>query len=191
MQTAEKEAITRLLVAHDAGERAAFDRLLELVYPDLRRIAARQLARLNPGDTLNTTALVHEAYLKMVDQTSVGWQDRAHFYAVSARAMRQIIIDYTRKRMRQKRGGGVVPIRLDERQIAIDQQSDRLVALNDALERLSRLNERLTHVVECRFFAGLTHEETASALGISVRTAQRDWLKARAWLRRELSPDAG
>lgn len=181
-----REGVTQLLIAYRDGDREAFDRLVPMVYDDLRRIARRQLRRGGAGHTLDTTGLVHEAYLKLVDPAKVDWQDRGHFLAVSARAMRQVIIGYARKRSAEKRGGGERPVTLDEAQIAIDEQADRLLALDRALERLGERDERLARVVECRFFAGLSEEETAQALGVSLRTAQRDWMRARAWLKEEL-----
>ena len=185
--TAHQGEITRLLIAHRDGDRMAFEELVPLVYEDLRRIARRQLARHRAQGTLNTTALVHEAYLKLVDQTRVEVNDRNHFFAIAARAMRQIIIDYARKRTAQKRGGGQFPVSLDNIQIPVAAQADTLLAIDDALERLSALNERLTRVFECRYFAGLTDQETAEALSMSLRTVQRDWMKGKAWLRRELA----
>lgn len=182
----DPEGVTQLLIAYRDGDRDAFDRLVPLIYDDLRRIARRQLRRGRPGQTLNTTGLVHEAYLKLVDPAKVDWQDRGHFLAVSARAMRQVIIGYARKRSAGKRGGGERPVTLDEAQIAVDDQADRLLALDRALERLGQHDERLVKVVECRFFAGLSEQETAQALGVSLRTAQRDWMRARAWLKEEL-----
>jgi RNA polymerase sigma factor (TIGR02999 family) len=181
-----QEGVTQLLIAYRDGDREAFDRLVPMVYDDLRRIARRQLRRGRPGHTLDTTGLVHEAYLKLVDPAQVDWQDRGHFLAVSARAMRQVIIGYARKRSAEKRGGGERPVTLDEAQSAIDDQADKLLALDRALERLGERDERLARVVECRFFAGLSEEETAQAVGVSLRTAQRDWMRARAWLKEEL-----
>lgn len=177
--------VTELLIAYRDGEKGAFDRLLPMVYDDLRRIARRQLGR-SRNQTLSTTGLVHESYLKIVDQTRVNWQDRGHFLAISARAMRQVIITYARRRGALKRGGGERAVTLDENRIAIADQAERLLALDQALERLGKRNERLAKVVECRFFAGLSEEETAEALGVSLRTAQRDWMRARAWLKQEL-----
>ncbi len=188
-QTANQGEITNLLIAHRDGDRQAFEDLVPLVYEDLRRIARRQLGRHRAQGTLNTTALVHEAYLKLVDQTRVEVNDRNHFFAIAARAMRQIIIDYARKRNAQKRGGGVRPISLDKVQIAVTEQAEMLLTIDSALERLSALNERLTRVFECRYFAGLSEQETADALAMSLRTVQRDWMKGKAWLRRELAAE--
>ena len=179
--------VTELLVAYRQGDREAFDQLLPLVYDDLRRIARRQLGRGNPDRVLDTTSLVHESYLKLVDGSRVDWQDRSHFLAVAARAMRQVVIGYARRRGAAKRGGGQVETTLDEGRIAIDGQAEWLLALDAALTRMGDKNPRLAQVVECRFFAGLSEEETATALGVSLRTAQRDWMRARAWLQEELS----
>jgi RNA polymerase sigma factor (TIGR02999 family) len=178
--------VTELLIAHGRGDAAAFDRLLGLVYEDLRRLAHRQLRRGPPGQTLDTTALVHEAYLKLVDQTRVHWQDRGHFLAVSATAMRQILIDYARSRVRQKRGGGAEHVSLDEARVAATHEAEQMIELDLALQMLAKIEPRLVRVVECRYFAGFSEQETADALSVSLRTAQRDWLRARAWLREQL-----
>jgi RNA polymerase sigma factor (TIGR02999 family) len=180
--------VTELLLAHGRGDAAAFDRLVGLVYDDLRRLARGQLRRMRPGQTLDTTALVHEAYVRLVDQRRVPWQDRGHFLAVTATAMRQILIDYARARTRHKRGGGAVPATLDEAQIGVAGDAEALLEINRALERLGEIDPRLVRVVECRYFAGYSEQETATALGVSLRTAQRDWLRARAWLREALRP---
>lgn len=179
--------ITELLIAHREGDPEAFERLVPLVYDDLRKIAHFQLARLRPGRTLNTTALVHEAYLNMVDQTRVQVNDRRHFFGIAARAMRQILVDHARRKSAAKRGGGVPPISLTRVQVGVPQQADLVLAIDEALEKLSSLNERLMRVFECRYFAGLTAQETAEALDMSLRTVQRDWTKTKAWLRRELA----
>ena len=181
------DEITEFLIAHRDGDTDAFEQLVPLVYDDLRGIAHQQLSRMRPGQTLNTTALVHEAYLKLVDQTRAEINDRAHFFALAARAMRQIVIDYSRHRAAAKRGGGVRPVSLDTMEIAVVEQAEELLAIDEALNRLSRLNERLTRVFECRFFAGLTEKETAEALTLSLRTVQRDWMKGKAWMRHELA----
>lgn len=179
--------VTELLLAYREGDREAFDLLVPLVYQDLRRIARRQLGRGNPDRVLDTTALVHESYLKLVDNGRVDWQDRAHFLGVAARAMRQVVIGYARRQGAAKRGAGSHQTTLDDgHHIAIDGQAEWLMALDGALARLGEKNPRLARVVECRFFAGLSEEETASALGVSLRTAQRDWMRARAWLQEEL-----
>ena len=166
------------------------DRLFPLVYDQLRRIAHRRLQDERPGHTLGTTGLVHETYLKLVDQTRVEWRDRSHFFRVASMAMRRILVDYARRDRALRRGGGLDRVALDEDAAAIeasiDARGERLLALDEALERLAAVNERLSQVVECRYFGGLTEEETAEALGTSSRTVQRDWAKARGWLYLEL-----
>lgn len=183
--------ITRLLLAHREGDAEALRSLMPLIYTDLRRLARRQLYDRRSGNTLDTTSLVHEAYLKLVDQSRASWQDRGHFFAVAALAMRQIIVDYARRAQAKKRGGKEPLRSLEGVQIAVEAQADTLVELDEALRRLASLGERLTRVVECRFFAGLTEEETAQALGVSVRTVARDWKRARAWLRHEMRSPSG
>lgn len=181
-------SITDLLQQASEGEREVLDELLPLVYDELRGIAHNQLRAERPGHTLNTTALVHEAYLKLVDQTRVEWKNRAHFYAVAARAMRRILVDYARKRGRQKRGGDAIRVPLETDLMAFSSsQSDALQALDESLQRLETINPRHGRVVECRYFGGMTVEETAAALDISPATVSRDWQFARAWLKRELS----
>jgi RNA polymerase sigma factor (TIGR02999 family) len=182
--------ITDLLAEWRDGDGAALDRMLPLVYEELRRIAQRQLRGQRAGHTLNTTALVHEAYLKLVDQTSAAWADRAHFFGVAARAMRQVLINHAHKHATAKRGGRWRRIPLNEAVLAVEEQADMVLALDEALTRLAGLNERLSRVVECRFFGGMTEDEVATALGVSDRTVRRDWLKARLWLYTELVEDA-
>ena len=166
--------------------REALEELVPLVYDELRRMAHRQLAARAPGATLQTTGLVHEAYLKLVDQSRARWSDRAHFLAVASLAMRHVLVDRAKARLAQKRGGGRVRVSLDEERIAADDQPEALLQLHEALERLAAVEPRLARVVECRFFGGLTHEEIAESLGITVRTVERDWAKARVLLRRAL-----
>jgi RNA polymerase sigma factor (TIGR02999 family) len=180
--------ITQLLIdlRGAGGDGAAMDRLLPVVYEELRRIARRQLGGERPDHTLSTTALVHEAYLRMADQTRLEWQDRAHFFAAAAQAMRRILVDYARRHRAEKRGGGRAQVTLDDAMVAAGERADQLVALDEALTRLAALDPRLARVVECRFFAGLTEEETAEALGITDRTVRRDWVKAKGWLLAEL-----
>lgn len=187
----ESDAITEALCAMRNGAPDAMDRLAPLVYEQLKRIAHRQLRAEPVGHTLSTTALVHEAYLKLVDQTRAEWQDRGHFYAVASGAMRRILMDYARRYRAARRGGGdngraLQPVALDEADIPVAERADALVALDEALERLARFDGRQARVVECRFFGGLTEEETAAALGISQRTVAREWVTARGWLYQEL-----
>lgn len=185
MRTSQE--ISRLLVAFGDGDREAFDRLIPLVYAELHQIARRQLRQLRPGDTLGTTGLVHEAYLKLVDQTRASWRDRNHFFSIAARAMRQILVDYARHKHAEKRGGDAAAVTLDEEHVAAVQPDEVwLLDLNAALERLAEIEPRLARVVECRFFAGYTQDETAEALGVSTFTVWRDWTLARAWLHAEL-----
>ena len=183
--------ITGLLIAWRAGDQDALNELFPRVYDELRRIAHRRLGREREGHTLGTTALVNEAYLKLVDQTRAEWTDRAHFFAVAARVMRRILVDYARRHQAQKRGGANKPVTLDDDAVAnatlvADERADMLVALDEALTRLAELDERLSRVVECRFFGGLTEEETANALSVTARTVRRDWVKAKGWLHQAL-----
>jgi RNA polymerase sigma factor (TIGR02999 family) len=178
--------ITGLLLAWRAGDRDAFDRLFPLVYDELRRIAHRQLRGERGEHTLGTTALVHEAYLKLVDQTRAQLTDRAHFFAVAARAMRRILVDYARRHRAVKRGGALGQVSLDDATLLAAERADALVALDEALDRLADVDTRLSQVVECRFFGGLDEEETAEALAVTSRTVRRDWVKARTWLAREI-----
>jgi RNA polymerase sigma factor (TIGR02999 family) len=180
--------VTALLDAYRAGDRAAFDRIVPIVYADLRRLARAQLRRLRPGDTLDTTALVHEAYLKLVDQRPGALQDRGHLLAVSAVAMRQLLVDHARRRLRDKRGGGAIHSPIEDEAYRIGRDVRAVLDVDLALQKLAEVDARQARVVECRYFAGLSESETAEALGVSVRTAQREWLKAKAWLRRELRP---
>ena len=178
--------ITRLLRAHRAGDRGAFDELVTRVYEELRRMARQQLWRAGARRSLDTGALVNEAYLRLVEQDGVDWQNRAHFYAVTARAMRWIVVDQARRHCARKRGGGQRCITLSPELADFAEGAEAVLAVNDALDRLASFNERLARVVECRFFAGMNDEEIAEALGVSSRTVQRDWLRAQAWLRRSL-----
>jgi RNA polymerase sigma factor (TIGR02999 family) len=186
-----RDRVTELLLGCRGGDREAFDRLFPLVYDDLRAVAMKQLRREPVGHTLGATALVHEAYVRLVDINRVEWRDRAHFLAMSARAMRRILVDYARKHRAARRGGGAIPVTLDDAMIAVEQDPDRLIDLDTALEGLAKLNERLARVVECRFFGGMSDKETAEALGVTERTIQRDWLKARGWLFEALGSPGG
>lgn len=169
------------------GDPEALDRLLPLVYDELRVLARSQLRSENPAHTLSATALVHEAYLRLCDREQLTPGDRRHFFAIAAQSMRRVLIDYARARNRKKRGGGVNPTTLDELAFLTDEAADELLSLDDALGRLAQANARAAQVVEQRFFAGLTLEETANVLGVSMKTVQRDWILARAWLRKEIA----
>ena len=183
----ERADITGLLRELSQGHHEALDRLMPIVYDELRRIAHGQLRDERPGHTLSTTALVHEAYFKLVDVRRMEWRDRAHFFAMAARLMRRILIDYARGKKREKRGGDAVHVQLTEAfDVPGPVAADDLVALDEALARLEAQSERQCRVVECRCFAGLSLEETAQTLGISVATVKRDWDFSRAWLNREL-----
>ena len=181
--------ITDALLAYGAGDEAAYDRLVSLSYPELRRIASRQLGPGRPGATLNTTGLVHEVYLKLVDQSRARYEDRNHFFAVMARAMRQVIVDHARRRSADKRGGGVAALELDESRAVAGVTADLefVLGLDRVLEQLREIDERMVRVVECRFFCGYTEQETAEVLDMSLRSVQRTWQRARGWLKRELS----
>lgn len=178
--------ITQMLGRLQEGDPHLLDALFPLLYDPLKVMALKQLQGERSDHTLNATALVHEAYLKLVDQKSVSWQNRAHFFAVAAQAMRRILIDYARGRMAEKRGGGQALVTFNEEAIARTARADELVALDSALVRLAELDERQARVVEYKFFGGLKHEEIAHVLGVSIQTVHRDWRFARAWLGREL-----
>ena len=198
MEAAAQHAITEALGEVRDGVPGAMERLVPLVYADLSRIAHRQLGLEVAGHTLSTTALVHEAYLRLVDQTRARWEDRVQFFAVAAHVMRRVLIDHARRYRAARRGGAQPrPVSLDAidsadaASLAAGERAEVLLALDDALERLAVLDERQARIVECRFFGGLTTEETAQALGVTTRTVERDWVKARGWLYQELRNDAG
>ncbi len=183
--------MTQLLAEASGGNVEALNRLVPLVYDELRKIAHAQLRRERAGHTLNTTALVHEAYVKLVDQDRVEWRDRTHFYGVAAQAMRRILVNYAEARRAQKRGGGSEKVPLDESLVALDDaQLDELLALDQALNRLQAFNPRGARVVEYRFFAGLQHDEVAEIMELSTVTVRRAWSAAKSWLRQELSVGA-
>ena len=186
MDGAPTAEVTRLLRAWGGGDRAALDRLTPLIYGELHQIARRSMNREEPGNTLQTTALLNEAYLKLVDVTGVSWQDRAHFFAVSAQIMRRILVDAARARGSQKRGGGAVRLELNESIDGIPERGSQLVVLDDALETLAQFDTRKVKVVELRFFGGLSLDETAEVLKVSSNTVMRDWNHAKAWLLHEL-----
>ena len=179
--------ITERLLALRGGDKEALNQLVPLVYGRLRAMAHARLTGRDPGASLDTTALVHEAYLRLVDQSRVEWRDRQHFFAVAALAMRQIVVDRARRRGALKRGGGVSVALLDEAASGVEPRAEEILALDQALKRLGALNERLVKMVELRFFAGLSIEETAEALGVESRTVNRDWRVARALLFQMLS----
>ena len=176
------EEVTGLLLAWGEGDRAALDRLLPLVYDELRQLAHRELRGERPGHTLSTTALVHEAYLRLVDQGRARLESRRHFLSVAARMMRRVLVDEARKRRAQKRGGGAVHLPIEEATEVVTSPDTELLALDDALTALEAFDPGLGRLVELRYFAGLTLEETATVLGVSTTTAWRDWQVARAWL---------
>lgn len=180
------DSVTELLAASRAGDRGAMERAFAAVYGELHGLAHRQRARSRPGDTLSTTVLVHEAFLKISQGAAVAVQDRQHFFALAARAMRQILVDAARSRVADKRGGGALPVELLEGDASVDAVAVDVVALDRALDRLEAVDAQLARLVEGRFFAGLTDAELALALGRNERTIRRDWQRARAFLLREL-----
>ncbi len=188
--TSSQQAVTEWLVAWSHGDEAALDQIIPLVHDELRRLARRFMRR-ERGQravrTLQTTALVNEAYLRLIDAQRVQWQDRAHFFAIAARLMRRILVDYARAQNYAKRGGGLMTISLDEAPMLAAERSPDLVALDDALNTLAATDERKSRVIELRFFGGLSVEETAEVLKVSPDTVMRDWRLAKAWLLRELS----
>jgi RNA polymerase sigma factor (TIGR02999 family) len=181
------DPVTALLRSVRGGDREKLDRLVDVVYDELRRIAHIRLMAERPGHTLSTTALVHETYLKLVDQTKAEWRDRAHFFAVASMAMRRILVDHARKHRTLKRGGKRKRVSLDAANLSVEERADTLIELDRALTRLAEIDERLSRVVECRFFGGMTEEETAEALGVTARTVRSDWATARGLLYLELS----
>jgi len=193
-ETGEPESITEMLLAAERGDRAALEACFPLVYDELRVIARRQRRVWHGNATLNTTALLHETYLKLVGQNRLGATSRAHFFAIAATAMRHILCNYARDRTRKKRGGGIQEVSLKHIELASaqpefsDEAAESLVALGEALARLAQVDKRQSQVVECRFFAALSVEDTARALDISPATVKRDWTFARAWLLREMQP---
>ena len=187
MSKSSDQDVTHLLIQWSRGDSAALEALVPLVYDELRRLAQVYLSREKQSHTLSSTALVHEAYLRLVKQKEVTWQSRAHFFAVAARMMRRILVDHARHHGYAKRGGGAVTISLDETVAAAPERELDLVALDDALEALAKLDERQSRMVELRFFGGLSIEETSEVLGVSTPTVKREWASARAWLYREIS----
>jgi RNA polymerase sigma factor (TIGR02999 family) len=182
------QQVTRLLVAWSGGDQAALEELTPLVYGELRRLAHHYIGRERPGHTLQTSALVNEAYLRLVGQKDIDWQSRAHFYGIAARLMRQVLVDYARRRGYAKRGGGALRVSLDEALAVSEERAAEVVALDEALEDLAKLDPRQGQIVELRFFGGLSIEETAEVLGVSPGTVMADWTVAKAWLRRAIKP---
>jgi RNA polymerase sigma-70 factor, ECF subfamily len=187
MTVSSTHEVTQLLKAWTAGDEQALEKLTPLVYRQLHRVAQHCMAGERPGHTLQTTALVNEVYLRLVDCGQINWQDRAHFFAVSAQLMRRILIDFARSRGYQKRGGGAPQVSLDQVPSVCNEPDANLVALDDALQALAAVDERKEKVVELRFFGGLSVEETAEVLRVSPDTVARDWRLAKVWLLRELS----
>jgi RNA polymerase sigma-70 factor, ECF subfamily len=185
--SASSQNITRLLLDWRNGDQTALDRLMPLVYEELRRMANHYMRNERRGHTLQTSALVNEAYLRLVDHENIEWQNRAHFFGVAAQAMRRILVDHARSRNYQKRGGGAQQVSLDEAMTLAEDRAAELLALDEALQELAKMDERKSRVVELRYFGGLSLEETAEALGVSVPTVTRDWSTAKAWLMREMT----
>ena len=183
---AASHEITERLRLAQQGDRAALDEVFTLVYDELHRLAQAQRRRWSGDSTLDTTALVHEAYLKLVGQQDAGWNDRGHFLAVASRAMRHLLVNYAERRRAAKRGGGAAPVSLDDFNPVSEEVADEVIALHEALERLATVSDRQVRVVEARFYVGLSIEETAQALEISPATVKRDWQLAGAWLHREI-----
>jgi len=186
MQTHSPKEITRLLVAWGDGDESALEELTPLVHEELHRLAHHYMGHERPGHTLQTTALVNEAYVRLIDWKNVRWQNRAHFFAVSAQLMRRILVDFARSRGYQKRGGGALATTLDDAAFVSNEKGAEMVALDEALVSLAELDARQSKVVELRFFGGLSNEEAAEVLKVSPGTVRRDWSLARAWLHREL-----
>jgi RNA polymerase sigma-70 factor (ECF subfamily) len=185
--TPTSHEVTQLLLAWSEGDKQAFDRLVPLVYDELRRLARNYMRKERAGQTLQTTALIYEAYVRLIDANRVEWQNRAHFFGVAARLMRQILVGFARERGSQKRGGGARRVSLDEAMIIDEGRDEDLVALDEALDALGQFDARKAQVVEMRYFGGLTEEEIAETLNVSPETVRRDWRLARSWLRQRLS----
>ena len=188
--TTSTHEITRLLTEWRGGDAEALNRLMPLVYDALRASAARQLGRESAGHTLQPTALVHESFLRLLE-ADVPWEDRAHFFAVAARTMRRVLVDHARTLRREKRGGGAIRVALEDVQLSVTDEGVEMLALDEALERLAARDERKARIIELHYFAGLTYEQAAAALGISPATVHRELRFAKAWMRRELGPPDG
>ena len=179
--------VTQLLIAWSNGDQVARERLMSVVYEELHRLARRYMRNESPGHTLQTSALVHEAFIRLVDQRNVHWQNRSHFFGIASQMMRRILVDYARSRNFAKRGGGAVKLSLEEGLIVSDERSEEVVAVHEALEGLAKIDPRQAQIVELKFFGGLSNEESAAVLSVSPGTVARDWTMAKAWLRREIS----
>ena len=182
MGTVSSKDVTQLLFAWSNGDKEALHRLIPLVYEELHRLAARYMRKEDPGHTLQATALVNEAYCRLIEQKDVRWQNRAHFYGIAAQLMRRILVDHARSRRRAKRGGGAEKISLDETAVIPQPQSSHIILLDDALTRLAQFDPQKSSIVELKFFGGLTTEEIAEVEQLSIRMIEREWRKARAWL---------
>ena len=191
MENRARDDVTALLGQLVKGDDDAAAKLIPIVYDELRRLAAAYMRRERKDHTLQPTALVNEAYLKLIEQRSVDWQSRAHFFGIAAQVMRRILIDHARGHLRDKRGGGAIPVPLDEALVFAPEQSSELVKLDASLERLAKLDPRQSRIVELRFFGGLTVEQTADMLGISAKTVKRDWSMAKAWLHGDMKTSHG
>jgi len=187
MAAPSTEEVTQLLLAWREGDEAALGELLPLVYDELHRLAARYMRRESPGHTMQTSALVNEAFIRLVDQRQVHWQNRAHFFGIAAQLMRRILLDHARGQARGKRGGGVHRVSFDEGAIVSEQRAAELIALDDALNALAAFDSRKGRIVELRFFGGLSNEEVTEVMGMSLRTVEREWRKAKAWLHHAIS----
>jgi len=190
MSETSTASVTQLLQAWRAGDKTAFDQLLPLVQEELHRLAKRLMSRERQGHTWQTTELVNEAYLRLIGQQQVEWQDRAHFFAVAAQVMRHLLVDHARSRQQARHGGGAQRLSLDDVALAAPDRSAELLALDDALDRLARFDKQKSRIVELRYFGGLTVEEVAEVLGIASITVKREWARAKLWLYKELSPEA-
>ncbi len=187
MPIAAAHEVTQLLMAWNDGDQSALERLIPLVHAELHRIARRYMRNERAGHTLQTSALINEAYLRLIDAQQVRWQNRAHFFGIAAQLMRRVLVDFARSRSYKKRGGGALQVSLDETMVITKERGEDLVALDEALSALSELDERKGRVVEMRFFGGLSEKEIAEALTVSPETVRRDWRLAKSWLRRRLS----
>ena len=185
--TRNSHEVTQLLIAWSNGDKAALNELMPLIYDELRQLARHYMSRERPGHTLQTTALVNEAYVRLVNRRGVHWQNRAHFFAIAAQLMRSILVDHARSHAYAKRGGGVRKIALDDAMVVSQERAAEVVALDDVLKRLAEIDPQQSRIVELRFFGGLTIEETAEVLGLSPATIKREWSTAKAWLYHELS----